>query len=43
MGSTLYEQGILHTRAFEECNLTAAAKVKAVHVEFIEAGANVIE
>jgi len=43
MGSTLYEQGILHTRAFEECNLTAAAKVKAVHLAFIEAGANVIE
>ena len=43
MGSTLYEQGILHTRAFEECNLNAAAKVKAVHLAFIEAGANVIE
>jgi len=43
MGSTLYEQGILHTRAFEECNITAAAKVKAVHLAFIEAGANVIE
>jgi hypothetical protein len=25
MGSNLYEQGILHTRAFEECNLTATA------------------
>ena len=43
MGSSLYEQGILHTRAFEECNITAAAKVKAVHLAFIEAGANVIE
>jgi len=43
MGSNLYEQGILHTRAFEECNLTAASKVKDVHKSFIEAGANVIE
>eukprot|EP00960_Hanusia_phi_P028339 747339-Hanusia_phi.AAC.2 len=36
-------QGILHTKAFEECNITAANKVKAVHLSFIEAGANIIE
>ncbi|EKX53845.1 hypothetical protein GUITHDRAFT_100810 [Guillardia theta CCMP2712] len=35
--------GILHTKAFEECNVTAANKVKAVHLSFIEAGANIIE
>ena len=28
IGTTLYEQGILHTRAFEEANLTSAAKVR---------------
>ena len=43
MGSTLYEEGILHTRAFEECNISAAAKVKKVHRAYLEAGANVIE
>ena len=43
MGSTLYEEGILHTRAFEECNISAAAKVKKVHMAYLEAGTNVIE
>lgn len=27
MGTSLYEQGVLHTRAFEECNLVNATKV----------------
>ncbi|KAJ1479423.1 Homocysteine S-methyltransferase [Baffinella frigidus] len=43
MGTMLYEQGVLTTRAFEECNITQAEKVKAVHVSFIAAGAQVIQ
>mmetsp|Transcript_3846 Transcript_3846/g.11456 ORF Transcript_3846/g.11456 Transcript_3846/m.11456 type:complete len:668 (+) Transcript_3846:95-2098(+) len=43
MGSALYEQGWLHTRAFEEANLQAPDKVRAVHDGYVAAGAQVIE
>lgn len=43
MGSALYAEGRLHTRAFEEANLSDVEKVRAVHDGYIAVGAQVIE
>jgi len=42
IGTEFYERGFYINRLFEELNLTAPNDVKAVHMAYIEAGANVI-
>jgi homocysteine S-methyltransferase len=42
IGTALYEKGHFINRPFEELNLSAADDVEALHVEYIEAGAQVI-
>lgn len=43
MGSLLYERGVLHTRSYEELNLSQPELVRAVHKDYVQAGAQVIE
>src|SRR5882724_521767 len=43
MGTMLYSKGIFINRCFDELNLSAAAVVKAIHQEYVRAGAEVIE
>lgn len=43
MGTLLYERGVYINRSFEGLNLTDAHLVKAVHRDYIAAGAEVIE
>jgi methionine synthase / methylenetetrahydrofolate reductase(NADPH) len=43
MGSLLYERGILHTRSYDELNITQPDMVRAVHRDYVQAGAHVIE
>src|SRR6185295_6236132 len=43
MGTMLYNRGVFVNRCFDELNLSAPALVKAVHNDFIEAGAQFIE
>jgi len=42
IGTELYERGFYINRPFEELNLTAAQEVRAVHLSYLEAGAQVI-
>ena len=42
MGTELYERGHFINRPFEELNLNAPSEVKAVHLAYIQAGAQVI-
>ncbi|MFT7583215.1 MAG: methionine synthase I (cobalamin-dependent)/5,10-methylenetetrahydrofolate reductase [Myxococcota bacterium] len=43
MGTALYTRGVFIHRPFEELNLTQPDVVRAVHSEYIEAGADIIE
>jgi methionine synthase / methylenetetrahydrofolate reductase(NADPH) len=43
MGSLLYERGVLHTRSYEELNLSQPELVSAVHRDYVQAGAQLIE
>jgi len=43
MGTQLYERGIYVSRNFDQLNLTDPHLVKAIHRDYIEAGAEVIE
>ena len=43
MGSLLYERGVLHTRSYEELNLSQPELVGAVHRDYVQAGAQLIE
>lgn len=43
MGSLLYERGVLHTRSYDELNLTQPDLVRTVHLDYVAAGAQVIE
>lgn len=43
MGSLLYERGVLHTRSYDELNLSKPELVTQVHRDYVQAGANAIE
>src|SRR6187549_1528852 len=43
MGTMLYNRGVFVNRCFDELNLSAAALVKQVHQEYVEAGSQFIE
>jgi methionine synthase / methylenetetrahydrofolate reductase(NADPH) len=43
MGSLLYERGVLHTRSYDELNLSQPELIRTVHADYVAAGAEVIE
>src|SRR4029453_10218238 len=43
MGTMLYARGVFVNRCFDELNLSNPALVRAVHEEYLEAGADIIE
>ncbi|HEY1554479.1 MAG TPA: bifunctional homocysteine S-methyltransferase/methylenetetrahydrofolate reductase [Kofleriaceae bacterium] len=43
MGSLLYERGVLHTRSYDELNLAQPDLIKAVHRDYVQAGAEIVE
>lgn len=43
MGTMLYSKGVFINRCFDELNLSAPQMVKEVHLEYVKAGAEVIE
>lgn len=43
MGSLLYERGVLHTRSYDELNLSQPALIRTIHNDYVAAGAELIE
>jgi homocysteine S-methyltransferase len=43
MGSLLYERGVLHTRSYDELNLSQPELIRGVHRDYAHAGAELIE
>jgi homocysteine S-methyltransferase len=43
MGSLLYERGVLHTRSYDELNLSQPELIRGVHRDYALAGADIIE
>src|SRR4029079_13385741 len=43
MGSLLYERGVLHTRSYDELNLSNPDLIQTVHHDYVQAGAEIIE
>jgi homocysteine S-methyltransferase len=43
MGSLLYERGVLHTRSYDELNLSQPELIRTVHHDYVHAGAELIE
>src|SRR5258708_17657835 len=43
MGTMLYARGVFVNRSFDELNLSNPALVRAVHAEYVDAGAELIE
>jgi methionine synthase I (cobalamin-dependent)/5,10-methylenetetrahydrofolate reductase len=43
MGSLLYERGVLHTRSYDELNLSQPELIGTVHRDYVQAGAELIE
>ncbi|HEU4731614.1 MAG TPA: homocysteine S-methyltransferase family protein, partial [Kofleriaceae bacterium] len=43
MGSLLYERGVLHTRSYDELNLSQPELIRTVHRDYVQAGAELIE
>jgi methionine synthase I (cobalamin-dependent)/5,10-methylenetetrahydrofolate reductase len=43
MGSLLYERGVLHTRSYDELNLSQPELIRTVHRDYVHAGAELIE
>jgi homocysteine S-methyltransferase len=43
MGSLLYERGVLHTRSYDELNLSQPDLIRRVHADYVAAGAELIE
>jgi len=43
MGSLLYERGVLHTRSYDELNLSQPELIRTVHRDYVNAGADLIE
>src|SRR5258705_12692165 len=43
MGSLLYQRGVLHTRSYDELNLSQPELIETVHRDYLHAGAQVLE
>jgi len=43
MGTMLYSRGVFINRCYDELNLTQPAMVKAIHAEYVKAGAEILE
>ena len=43
MGSLLYQRGVLHTRSYDELNLSQPELIEGVHRDYLVAGAQVLE
>src|SRR5688572_15019139 len=43
MGSLLYERGVLHTRSYDELNLSQPDLIRRVHHDYLRGGAQVLE
>lgn len=43
MGTQLYARGISYERCFEQLNLTSPELIKTIHLEYVAAGAEIIE
>lgn len=43
MGSLLYERGVFLTRSYDELNLSQPALVTAIHRDYLDAGADILE
>ncbi|HEY5920300.1 MAG TPA: bifunctional homocysteine S-methyltransferase/methylenetetrahydrofolate reductase, partial [Kofleriaceae bacterium] len=43
MGSLLYERGVLHTRSYDELNLSNPELIHTIHHDYVQAGAEIIE
>lgn len=43
MGTLLYERGVLHTRSYDELVLSQPDLIRKVHLDYLAAGAQVIE
>ena len=43
MGSLLYERGVLHTRSYDELNLSQPELIRTVHSDYVHAGAEILE
>src|ERR1700734_48992 len=43
MGTMLYSRGVFINRCFDELNLSQPDLVRAVHAEYLQAGAEVVE
>ncbi|HEU0037361.1 MAG TPA: bifunctional homocysteine S-methyltransferase/methylenetetrahydrofolate reductase [Kofleriaceae bacterium] len=43
MGSLLYERGVLHTRSYDELNLSQPELILNVHKDYVHAGAELVE
>jgi methionine synthase I (cobalamin-dependent)/5,10-methylenetetrahydrofolate reductase len=43
MGSLLYERGVLHTRSYDELNISQPELIEAVHRDYVHAGAEIVE
>ena len=43
MGSLLYERGVLHTRSYDELNLSQPELIRTVHRDYVHAGADLVE
>ena len=43
MGSLLYERGVLHTRSYDELNLSQPELIRTVHADYVHAGAELVE
>jgi methionine synthase / methylenetetrahydrofolate reductase (NADH) len=43
MGSLLYDRGVLHTRSYDELNLSQPELIRTVHHDYVHAGAELIE
>ena len=43
MGSLLYERGVLHTRSYDELNLSQPDLIYQIHHDYVQAGAELLE
>jgi methionine synthase / methylenetetrahydrofolate reductase(NADPH) len=43
MGSLLYDRGVLHTRSYDELNLSQPDLIAAIHRDYVHAGADLVE
>jgi methionine synthase / methylenetetrahydrofolate reductase(NADPH) len=43
MGSLLYDRGVMHTRSYDELNLSQPELIRQIHRDYVAAGADIIE